>query len=271
MEVDTGKKSAASKVAKKVTKAEAVSVPHAFCCPIGMEIMEDPVITVVGQTYERRNIEKWFKSSSACKDPVTGLEMWSPMLIPNLSLKQVIRSWKENKACKKDKIDPTDMKQHYDYSSIPMTSWKKGHVGLFVSKIGKNRCWTKLAKLMMKKEIDGALLKSMKYVEVSKSLQLPLIAARSLSDAVSEQLKWEENQRKLLQKYITGSMEVKSNSSSRGKFSSFGNGFRLESSRSTNSDGQFGFPEHSFWSAPHGPFGTTNSSFGFSDDHGFGF
>jgi hypothetical protein len=34
-------------------------VPTEYLCPISSEVMEDPVSTVDGFTYERKNIERW--------------------------------------------------------------------------------------------------------------------------------------------------------------------------------------------------------------------
>lgn len=47
----------------------------------------DPVITEDGHTYEREAIENWFKTSQ--KSPVTGLQLKSKNLIPNIALKNL--------------------------------------------------------------------------------------------------------------------------------------------------------------------------------------
>jgi hypothetical protein len=50
----------------KVPKRESIEfngpafkVPTEYLCPISSEVMEDPVSTVDGFTYERKNIERW--------------------------------------------------------------------------------------------------------------------------------------------------------------------------------------------------------------------
>jgi hypothetical protein len=54
-----------------------------------MEVMRDPVITADGQTYERAEIEKWFALGNT--SPLTGEELPSTNLLPNIALRQVIR------------------------------------------------------------------------------------------------------------------------------------------------------------------------------------
>jgi hypothetical protein len=58
-------------------------------CPIGHEIMTDPVIAEDGITYERKNIERWLNlnlTSPVTRDPI------SSYLIPNYAIKQIIDS-----------------------------------------------------------------------------------------------------------------------------------------------------------------------------------
>ena len=44
--------------------------PPEFCCPISLQLMEDPVLASDGHAYERAEIEQWFASNS--RSPVTG-------------------------------------------------------------------------------------------------------------------------------------------------------------------------------------------------------
>jgi hypothetical protein len=60
----------------------------AMYCPIGFTLMEDPVIDIDGHSYERKNIEKWFRTSH--HSPMTGLTMSNKSLYPNRALKLVI-------------------------------------------------------------------------------------------------------------------------------------------------------------------------------------
>ena len=70
-----------------------------FVCPIGRELMLDPVVAADGHTYERRNIEKHFESQGQCpvcapthiaKSPMTNLPLSTLRLVPNVTLRGMI-------------------------------------------------------------------------------------------------------------------------------------------------------------------------------------
>ena len=73
-----------------------MEVPHDYICPITSEIMNDPVTTVDGFTYERTAITEWLRTKDT--SPSTGATLEITMLIPNLSLRSVIRSFVEASA-----------------------------------------------------------------------------------------------------------------------------------------------------------------------------
>ncbi len=62
---------------------------HYITCPISHEIMSDPVIAQDGNTYDRVNIEKWFKQKQT--SPLTN-EKINTSLIPNNSIKSMINN-----------------------------------------------------------------------------------------------------------------------------------------------------------------------------------
>ena len=75
-----------------VTPAPASDeTPTHFCCPITREKMEDPVIAADGNSYERREIEKWLKTHNT--SPVTGVPLQSKTLTPNRQLKDAIEQY----------------------------------------------------------------------------------------------------------------------------------------------------------------------------------
>ena len=71
--------------------SEAAEAPDDYVCPITAEIMTDPVSTVDGFTYERAAITEWLRTKDT--SPVTGTTLESKTLIPNLSLRSMIRSF----------------------------------------------------------------------------------------------------------------------------------------------------------------------------------
>ena len=63
--------------------------PEDFFCPILQCVMEDPVITTDGHTFERKAIEEWF-SRGKTTNPMTGSSLESKILIPNIILRKMI-------------------------------------------------------------------------------------------------------------------------------------------------------------------------------------
>jgi hypothetical protein len=65
--------------------------PDGHSCPIISEVMEDPVLAMDGNTYERSAIEKWLGTNDT--SPLTNETMPSKMLVPNLALRKMIEDW----------------------------------------------------------------------------------------------------------------------------------------------------------------------------------
>jgi hypothetical protein len=64
-----------------------------FLCPITREVLQDPVITCDGITYERKAIEEWFScgnGETVVTSPMTGMPLPVMTLIPNVALKKVL-------------------------------------------------------------------------------------------------------------------------------------------------------------------------------------
>jgi large subunit ribosomal protein L40e len=70
--------------------AVASFVLDSFQCPLTMEVMGDPVMTVDGQTYERVEIDKRSALGNRTS-PLTGEELPSTNLFPNIALRKIIR------------------------------------------------------------------------------------------------------------------------------------------------------------------------------------
>lgn len=68
--------------------------PSALVCPISLEVMSDPVVTVAdGFCYEREAIEKWLQLHRTA--PLTGVPLNTALLLPNKALRKVISAWRE--------------------------------------------------------------------------------------------------------------------------------------------------------------------------------
>lgn len=69
-----------------------VSVPSLFRCPISMDVMKSPVSLCTGVTYDRSSITTWLNSGhNTC--PATAQILHSTDIIPNLTLRSLIRCW----------------------------------------------------------------------------------------------------------------------------------------------------------------------------------
>eukprot|EP01052_Picozoa_sp_SAG31_P042360 SAG31_NODE_6702_length_1918_cov_1.561297_1_plen_93_part_00 len=73
-------------------------IPSSFICPITQKIMDDPVFTRTGNTYDRKAIEKWLKERRT--DPLTNEELevgpdGKPILTPNNTLRSDIFIWRD--------------------------------------------------------------------------------------------------------------------------------------------------------------------------------
>ncbi|CAD7925920.1 unnamed protein product [Amoebophrya sp. A120] len=72
--------------------ADTLPTPADFLCPILHDIMEDPVCTVDGQSYSRSAIAEWFRMGHGTS-PVTGAQLPSLALTPNIALRKAIATY----------------------------------------------------------------------------------------------------------------------------------------------------------------------------------
>ena len=66
-----------------------------FYCPITLEVMEEPTLAEDGFSYERENIEDWFRRKKANNEPITSPKTGDVMgdkLFPNTTLKNIIQN-----------------------------------------------------------------------------------------------------------------------------------------------------------------------------------
>lgn len=70
------------------TKSFPPPCPDDFLCPIGLEIMKNPVTCSDGYSYERANIEEWLKKCN--RSPKTNLTISDTRLVPNNALRSLI-------------------------------------------------------------------------------------------------------------------------------------------------------------------------------------
>jgi len=71
---------------------DPLEAPPQFRCPISQELMEDPVTTADGHTYERREIFRWLCLHNT--SPLTGAPLPNKSLTPAISLRQLIATFR---------------------------------------------------------------------------------------------------------------------------------------------------------------------------------
>lgn len=75
------------------TSVNSTEPPNYMLCPISSELMDDPVSTLVGNTYDKVHILAWFRTHKT--DPLTNATLDSKRLVPNNSLRSQIQEWRE--------------------------------------------------------------------------------------------------------------------------------------------------------------------------------
>jgi len=88
-----------------------------YKCPIGHNIMRDPVIAADGHIYDRSNIYNWFVQSNSTRSPMTNVVMDTNTVFPVNYLRRQIKDWIESI---KNKPIPDDIKELVDsyYESL---------------------------------------------------------------------------------------------------------------------------------------------------------
>ena len=76
-----------------ITANEDDKVYQTMMCPISQTLMNDPVVTPYGISYERNSIEEWLKNHDT--DPMTHQHLTKDMLVTNYTLKSIIKDYKE--------------------------------------------------------------------------------------------------------------------------------------------------------------------------------
>ena len=76
---------------RKAGSVYPLEVPAQYRCPISQELMEDPVATSDGHTYERREIFRWLCTHNT--SPLTGATLPNKALTPAIALRQLIAAF----------------------------------------------------------------------------------------------------------------------------------------------------------------------------------
>jgi hypothetical protein len=80
-------------VLRTAVVSDGSGVPPEFFCSITGDIMNDPVMTCDGHTYQRSAIQQWFDDGNFTS-PLTGEALPDLSLLPNMVLRSMISNWK---------------------------------------------------------------------------------------------------------------------------------------------------------------------------------
>lgn len=87
-----------------------VEPPSEFVCPITQEIMNEPVMSRNGATYERKAILEWLNAGKVdC--PLTRQPLKPSSLVPNANLRVQINSWKREHGISYEYVDSSQEKK----------------------------------------------------------------------------------------------------------------------------------------------------------------
>ena len=88
------------------TDIEEKETPQQFICPIGANVMDDPVFLPDGNTYDRANIVRWMQQGNFT-NPMTREPISNDDVRPNYALRETIEQWKKENAniIQNDKMD----------------------------------------------------------------------------------------------------------------------------------------------------------------------
>ena len=90
-------------------------------CPITHDLMEDPVLTADGHSYDRESISTWLRNHD--KSPVTGLRLPNKVLTPNNSLRNIVREFlkKQNQSTRSPATIAGNDDEYYDIDDLQVS------------------------------------------------------------------------------------------------------------------------------------------------------
>jgi hypothetical protein len=94
---------------KSATPTATAPILEHFRCPISKSIFLEPVVASDGHTYERTELETWFKNIRPVRSPMTNLPLASDRTCPNIAVKQYLDEWFSTNAHTLDERYARDM------------------------------------------------------------------------------------------------------------------------------------------------------------------
>lgn len=115
-------------------KDETITIPSEFLCPISYDIMEEPVMTADGHSYDRKAIERWLQSNNT--SPITNEQLTHKKLVTNWGLKKTIESFITEENIKYDrKMQQQEERQFHHAVSESIATYKSEQKSTLESKL----------------------------------------------------------------------------------------------------------------------------------------
>jgi hypothetical protein len=95
-----------------------LEIPDAFICPLTLELMQDPVMTKYGNSYERSAILKWVARGNA-QCPLTRRPLHLADIVTNHQLRSKIRHFQIKNNLDITIITKPDWNEFYGYFIMP--------------------------------------------------------------------------------------------------------------------------------------------------------
>lgn len=80
------------KASHDISDQESTTVPDQFVCPLTLDVMQRPLYSKHGHSFERKAILEWLATEDTC--PITRRPLSPSLLIPNNQLARQISNWK---------------------------------------------------------------------------------------------------------------------------------------------------------------------------------
>jgi len=185
------------------------AIPESFLCPISRELMENPHMNMVGQTYDLKSISEWLAMGKRA-DPVTRQPLSDTRLVPNIALRSQIYEWKQRNRIRNQPASTSDcagggtrsktlmeesgegkaMSGSQEESKVswlrkPIEKWDCDEVEQFVSQLGSSAVWKEYAEKVTEEKVDGAVLSVMEDIDTAVGFGFSKIHAIVLKKALA--------------------------------------------------------------------------------------
>lgn len=92
---------------ESLPKQLAATIREVMTCPISHQFMRDPVVAADGNTYERKEIERWFRQQGRAHSPLNQADLSHDQLSPNRAVQKLLQDATEL-ALQAERVETTE-------------------------------------------------------------------------------------------------------------------------------------------------------------------